>query len=934
MLGPGLPRSVSLIDFTHLTAASILLVTFQNKSVTTYHSGNIMTRSMKNSPRSVGETMRSFFWLHRPGDQRLSKSWTPQIERMESRVQLSAVAWTGSGGDNNWDNPLNWSTDALPGSADDVAIEVAANVVHSSAVTDSIRSLTSSQPLTLSGGTISIASASSTSGPVVIDGGTLAGTGDITVGGPLTLTAGTIAGFGKVIANGGIVINPSGTAFSLDGRTLTNSAGQTATWTGADSNVQASNGAIFDNLGTFQAENQGAFTQGSGALTTFIDAGSFTKMTSNGELDFSGVGFNATNGSVDVQSGTLGLQGGGTETAATFSIANGSTLDFAGSTAFSLDSDTTFSGAGNLTKDGPTTLALQGNSASFTGPTTVKSGTLVVNGSQPASAVTVASGGTLEGTGTVGAITTSGGTVSPGDGALTGILNVNGNVTFDPTAVFTAALDGTDPGTGYDQLNVAGAVNLNGSTLDPSVGFSPGPQGFTIIQSTATIVGSFNARPQGSTLFIGATPFTISYTGNNVVLTRVGPASPPRISTQNSTTFTVGTTGAFTVTATGGPPIVLTETGTLPGGVSFVDNGGGSGSLAGKPDAGAGVTYHISITASNGQLPNAVQNFMLIVNEAPSITSASSAPFVTGTAGTFTVTTTGFPAAALSESGPLPSGLHFVDNGNGTAALEGTADAGTQGVYNFMITGTNGVGTDAHQNFSLTVSAATQAPVITSAGSATFAAGSVSTFLVTATGSPTPTLSVSGTLPAGMTFVDNGNGTGTLTVAPAANTTGSFQLTIVAQNGIGTPATQEFISSVAIETAPRVARLQRLKGGLRTRFVLTFDEPMNSALAQQPTNYVFHRVVKGRVLSGPRNTIKVQSALYNETTHTVTLKTKKQLSLNQVYQITVSGGTSGGLTNVSGVALDGLGNGAAGSSFTLSFKGRASLKGIPGPGNS
>jgi hypothetical protein len=50
------PRSVCLIDFTHLTAASILLVTFQNKSVATYHSRNTihsrntMTSAMKNPP--------------------------------------------------------------------------------------------------------------------------------------------------------------------------------------------------------------------------------------------------------------------------------------------------------------------------------------------------------------------------------------------------------------------------------------------------------------------------------------------------------------------------------------------------------------------------------------------------------------------------------------------------------------------------------------------------------------------------------------------------------------------------------------------------------------------------------------------------------------------------------------------------------------------
>ncbi len=83
---------------------------------------------------------------------------------------LSAVSWTGGGDGHNWDDPLNWNT-GQPGAGDDVTINIAANVVHSNPVADSIKSLTSTQPLTLSGGTLSIAGASTTSGPLTISGG-------------------------------------------------------------------------------------------------------------------------------------------------------------------------------------------------------------------------------------------------------------------------------------------------------------------------------------------------------------------------------------------------------------------------------------------------------------------------------------------------------------------------------------------------------------------------------------------------------------------------------------------------------------------------------------------------------------------------------------------------------------------------------------------
>ena len=55
--------------------------------------------------------------------------------------------------------------------------------------------------------------------------------------------------------------------------------------------------------------------------------------------------------------------------------------------------------------------------------------------------------------------------------------------------------------------------------------------------------------------------------------------------------------------------------------------------------------------------------------------------------------TTGNPAATITESGALPSGVTFTDNGNGTATLAGTPAAGTNGSYPITITAANGVGT-------------------------------------------------------------------------------------------------------------------------------------------------------------------------------------------------------------------------------------------------
>ncbi len=89
--------------------------------------------------------------------------------------------------------------------------------------------------------------------------------------------------------------------------------------------------------------------------------------------------------------------------------------------------------------------------------------------------------------------------------------------------------------------------------------------------------------------------------------------------------------------------------------------------------------------------------------EAPAITSIAQASFTAGSAGTFAVTSTGSPIAFLSESGSLPNGVSFIDNGDGTATLSGTPASGSAGTYPIVIAAGNGVSPYATQSFTLTV---------------------------------------------------------------------------------------------------------------------------------------------------------------------------------------------------------------------------------------
>ncbi|HLG98216.1 MAG TPA: hypothetical protein VKX49_18005 [Bryobacteraceae bacterium] len=94
----------------------------------------------------------------------------------------------------------------------------------------------------------------------------------------------------------------------------------------------------------------------------------------------------------------------------------------------------------------------------------------------------------------------------------------------------------------------------------------------------------------------------------------------------------------------------------------------------------------------------------VVVNPAAAAFISSSVPaFIVGSPKNFAVITNYWPTPRLTRSGTLPAGLTFVDNGNGTANISGTAASGSQGTYNLTITASNGVFPNAVQNLTLTV---------------------------------------------------------------------------------------------------------------------------------------------------------------------------------------------------------------------------------------
>ena len=271
----------------------------------------------------------------------------------------------------------------------------------------------------------------------------------------------------------------------------------------------------------------------------------------------------------------------------------------------------------------------------------------------------------------------------------------------------------------------------------------------------------------------------------------VNPATaPPVITSTTSATFPVGSAGTFSVTTTGLPTAAITDDSSpaLPPGVTFKDNGNGTATLAGTPAAGSQGTYTLTITAANSA-GTATQSFVLTVNSGLVITSAGTATAIASQSFSFTVTTSGTPAPTLTHTGTLPSGITFTAGTTGTATLAGTPSATSGGTYPITFTAKNSTGTTS-QAFTLTVA---QAPTFSSAATATETAGTAFTITVKTSANPTATLSASG-LPTGVSFTDNGGGSGSLSGTTAVGA-GTYAITLMAKNSGGT-TTQPFTLTV------------------------------------------------------------------------------------------------------------------------------------------
>ena len=410
-------------------------------------------------------------------------------------------------------------------------------------------------------------------------------------------------------------------------------------------------------------------------------------------------------------------------------------------------SNGTIAGSGGISL-GSGTLILNA-AGTYTGPTTVDTGTLQVDGSI-ASAVAVSSGlnpaGTLSGTGAVGATTISHGTLAPGTpGNPTGTLTVNGNLALSSDAGYVLNVNGTNAST----TNVNGAATLSGiltavaapgsaasysaadtyTILNASGGVSLNFWGLGISGSFGNLVPYLAYNTNGAnnnvvmgltagTAWLGATPTSGEYLWSTTTNWAGGivPAAIPA-----STAFTATAGPASTVATFGGTPppaatpvainslatanaLLIASSATAP--FPFAINDGGLLVLAGTGivnnsayapqftvggSAGSGtLELEIAATASNAAITNndGGSTIFGILNDVDTVT-AGTASIINNNGGstTFYADSTAGSATITTYSGGATA---FYNNSTAGAATIVTNNGGTTTFYNYS-TGGNAV---------------------------------------------------------------------------------------------------------------------------------------------------------------------------------------------------------------------------------------------------
>ncbi|HEX8521947.1 MAG TPA: putative Ig domain-containing protein, partial [Tepidisphaeraceae bacterium] len=227
----------------------------------------------------------------------------------------------------------------------------------------------------------------------------------------------------------------------------------------------------------------------------------------------------------------------------------------------------------------------------------------------------------------------------------------------------------------------------------------------------------------------------------------------------------------------------------IPSWLSFTDNGDGTATLTGTPTNANVGSHLIEIKISDYQPLNSwdVQSFIIdvsAINHAPTFSSTASTSATADQGYTYNITATDLDGDPINfDKLQLPTWLKLVDYMEGTAILSGTPHNVDAGANQIKLSVTDGEGSRV-QVFTIDVAAVNHKPVFSSQATTDVLSESKYSYTIKTSDEDGDALTISAqTLPAWLTFTDNGDGTATLKGTPTNASKGANAVVLKVSDG-------------------------------------------------------------------------------------------------------------------------------------------------------
>ncbi len=372
------------------------------------------------------------------------------------------------------------------------------------------------------------------------------------------------------------------------------------------------------------------------------------------------------------------------------------------------------------------------------------------------------------------------------------------------TDTLTWTVNDTNQPPAFDQ-DLLDRTDAEGDAISLSAGATDLDVGGDLLFAAAGLPGGLSIDP-GTGIISGALAFASS--GTHPVTITVTDDGSPNLADVDTFTWAVNDTnrppvivhpGAqtgpelapFSLLITASDPDLtipsFADGGTLPGWATLLDNLDGTATISGTPGGGDSATTTVTITADDGGLSDGAVFDLTVTNTnlPPVIVNPGNQAGAEDESFSVTITASDPDTTIPTFTGSgLPGWATFTDNGDGTTTISGTPGYADAAITTVTITANDGLLTD-DAVFDIAIAETNRPPAIDSIPDVVVAEGVPLLPVVVTAGDPDatiPALSATG-LPPWAAFVDNLDGTGTITGIPGFTDAATHAVTVTADDG-------------------------------------------------------------------------------------------------------------------------------------------------------